>query len=315
MANKKLLLNTLSILMGSIILLSSACASKGAEAAVADTDQPAENVAESTNVPEVIATETPEPTQTPLSTATPDTRMKPEDWQNWPIIPEVTNKSREIYALGKELGVNPNAFSKIGDCQNIKESFMGLYDLKRYYLAPEQADWQETIDNFSGFFNRDGKAIEQGLNVAAALSPLQADPEECQAGESPLACELRVANPSFAFVSFERWWPDVTPPDQYEKYLRMVLDTIMAHGTVPILITKADNVEGNHQLNYIIAKLAYEYDLPLYNWWRAAQPLPYRGLDPERNDGFHISTEAWTERSAYALGTLDTLWKGLRDNG
>ena len=315
MLNRKFLLNTLSILMGSIILLSSACSSSGAAAAAAGADQPAENIVESTDTPEVIVTETPAPTQTPLSTATPDTRLKPEDWQSWPIIPEVTNKSREIYTLGKELGVNPNAFSKIGDCQNIKESFMGLYDLKRYYLAPEQADWQETIDNFSGFFNRDGKAIEQGLNVAAALSPLQADPEECQAGESPLACELRVANPSFVFVSFERWWPDVTPPDQYEKYLRMVLDTIMAHGTVPILITKADNVEGNHQINYIIAKLAYEYDLPLYNWWRAAQPLPYRGLDPERNDGFHISTEAWTERSAYALGTLDTLWKGLRDNG
>ncbi len=296
------------------MLLTSACTSSGAVVG-ANQSQPTVETEISTDIPvEVQATETPEPTQTPLSTATPDTRLLPEDWKNWPINPEVTHKSREIYALGKEMGINPNAFSKIGDCQNIKESFMGLYDLNRYYLAPEQADWQETIDNFHGYFNRDGKAIEQGLNVAAALSPLQADPDECQAGESPLDCELRVANPSFAFVAFERWWPDVTPPEQYEKYLRIVLDTIMAHGTVPILVTKADNVEGNHQLNYIIAKLAYEYDLPLYNWWRAAQPLPYRGLDPERNDGFHISIEAWTERSAYALGTLDTLWKGLQDN-
>ncbi len=308
----------LSILMGSIILLSSACSASGA-AAVVVKDQSALAAAAEADTPESPAapalTDAPAPTQTPLSTATPDTRMKPEDWQKWPIIPEVTNKAREVYALGIELGVNPKTFSKIGDCQNIKESFMGLYDLNRYYLAPEQTAWQETIDNFSGYFNRDGKAIEQGLNVAAALSPLQADPEECQAGESPLACELRVVNPSFAFVSFERWWPDVTPPEQYEKYLRMVLETIMAHGTVPILVTKADNVEGNHQLNFIIAKLAYEYDLPLYNWWRAAQRLPYRGLDPERNDGFHISVDAWTERSAYALGTLDTLWKGLRNNG
>ncbi|MDK2980064.1 MAG: hypothetical protein PWQ55_411 [Chloroflexota bacterium] len=313
MLNKKRITQTLSILMGTIILFSSACSAAPEAVAV---EQPTQAAAADTETPtEPAATETPAPTQTPMFTATPDTRMKPEDWQQWPIIPEVTNKAREVYATGKELGVNPQSFSKIGDCQNIKESFMGLYDLNRYYLTPEQADWQETIDNFSGYFNRDGKAIEQGLNVAAALSPLQADPEQCQAGESPLACELRVANPSFAFVSFERWWPDVTPPDQYEKYLRMVLDTIMAHGTVPILVTKADNVEGNQQLNLIIAKLAYEYDLPLYNWWRAAQPLPYRGMDPERNDGFHISVEAWTERSAYALGTLNNLWKGLRDNG
>lgn len=296
------------------MLFASACASSAPAASITEGQQ--EMVSEPiTETPTgVELTDTPQSTPTPLSTATPDTRLLPEDWQDWPIIPEVTNKSREIYQLGQELGVNSNAFSKIGDCQNIKESFMGLYDLNRYYLSTDQQGWQETIDNFRGYFNRDGKAIEQGLNVAAALSPLQADPEECQAGESPLACELRVANPSFAFVSFERWWPDITPPEQYEKYLRMVLDTIMAHGTVPILVTKADNVEGNHQLNYIIAKLAYEYDLPLYNWWRAAQPLPYRGLDPERNDGFHISTDAWTERSAYALGTLDTLWKGLRDH-
>lgn len=249
-------------------------------------------------------------TQVPSETT--EVRLLPKDWKKWPVIPEVTMRAREIYAQGTVLGVNAKSFSKIGDCQNIKESFMGLYDLDRYYLRPEQKEWQETIENFRGYFNRDGKAIEQGLNVAAALSAMQADPEECLPAENPVACELRIANPSFAFVSFERWWPDVTPPEQYEKYLRQVLDLIIEYGTVPILVTKADNVEGDHQINLIIATLAYEYDLPLYNWWKAAQPLPHRGLDPERNDGFHISVEAWTERSAYALGTLDTLWKGFR---
>lgn len=251
-------------------------------------------------------------TATPLFTATPDNRLKPDDWKKWPIIPQVTSRSRDVYALGESLGMDPRAFSKIGDCQNVKESFMGFYDLKRYFLSSSQKTWQDTIDQFKGFYNRDGKAIEQGLNVAAALSPLLADPVECRSGESPLACELRIVRPSFAFVSFERWWPDVTPPEHYEKYLRLVLETIMANGTVPILVTKADNIEGGQQINLIIANLAYEYDLPLYNWWRAAQALPHRGMDPERNDGFHISSDAWTGRSAYALGTLDTLWKGLR---
>jgi len=76
-------------------------------------------------------------------------------------------------------------------------------------------------------------------------------------------------------------------------------------------MTKADNVEGNHQINFIIAKLAYEYDLPLYNWWRAAQTLPNNGLDPQREDKFHIDPMyAWTEQSVYGLGTLDSIWKG-----
>jgi hypothetical protein len=55
--------------------------------------------------------------------------------------------------------------------------------------------------------------------------------------------------------------------------------------------------------------LAYEYDLPLWNFWRAAQDLPNQGLDLYREDGFHISYEAWTERSFTALRTLDVMWR------
>ena len=249
------------------------------------------------------------------STPTPDLRIQADQWQDWPIIPEVTNNAINIYASGLEMKVDPKSFSKIGDCQNIKEAFLGIYDLEgRYFLREDEKEWQETIDNFKGYFDRNGFAIEQGLNVAAALSPLHADPDVCESNESPLQCELRIANPSFAFVSFERWWPNATPPEAYEKYLRIVIQTIIDHGTVPILITKADNVEGNHQVNKIIAKLAYEFDIPLYNWWRAAQLLPYRGLDPERNDGFHISFRAWDKRSYFALETLDKLWKGLKNS-
>ena len=248
------------------------------------------------------------------TTPTPDLRIPAEQWKDWSIIPEVTNNAIEIYARGIQTKVNSRSFSKIGDCQNIKEAFLGIYDLEgNYFLWGEEIDWQETIDNFKGYFNKDGMAIEQGLNVAAALSPLHADPDICKPNESPLLCEFREANPSFAFISFERWWPKDTPPEVYEKYLRIVIQATIDRGTVPILITKADNVEGNHQINQIIAKLAFEFDIPLYNWWRAAQLLPHRGIDPERDDDFHISIRAWDKRSYYALETLDMLWKGLEN--
>ncbi len=253
----------------------------------------------------------PTPTKEIVYTPTPDTRIPPEQWQSWPIIPEATNRAKEIYQQGIAKGVNPYAFSKFGDCQNVKEAFMGIYDTDRYVLLDWQSSWQDTIDQFTGYFDRDGLAFGQGLNVAAALSPLQADPNSCKPDENPVQCELRAVNPAFAFVRFERWYPDVTPPDVYEKYLRQILDEIIAHGTVPILMTKADDIEGNNQINTIIVKVAYDYDLPLYNWWRAAQALPNHGLDPERNDGFHIDpVYAWTEQSAYGLGSLDSVWKG-----
>ena len=274
-----------------------------------------EEVVEQTSTPLVMEVAPPvAPTNTleQIFTPTPDTRIPPEEWQSWPILPEVTNRAFEIYQKGQTSGVNPQSFSKIGDCQNVKESFMGIYDTGIYFLQDWQKEWQQTIDHFKGYYNRDSLAFGQGLNVAATLSPLHADPNVCIPQESPLQCELRVINPAFVFVRFERWYPDVTPPDVYEKYLRQIIDEVIAHGTVPILVTKADNVEGNHQINYIIARLAFEYDLPLYNWWRAAQALPHQGLDPERDDKFHIDPMyAWTEQSAYGLGALDSIWKGI----
>jgi hypothetical protein len=266
---------------------------------------------------DVAPTLTAEPTNTPLptpipQTPTPDLRTPPDQWQNWPIVPELTNRAREIYALGVQTGVNRKAFSKIGDCQNVSEAFLGIYDKPgRYFLRPDETEWQVTIDNFSGYFDRDGASFGQGLNVAAALSPFQADPELCLPTEGPLQCELRIVMPSFAFISFERWWSSETPPEIYEQYLRQIIETVINNGTVPILVTKADNIEGGHRINLIIAKLAFEYDLPLFNWWRAAQFLDNNGMDPERNDGFHISYEAWDSRSYYALETLDRLWKDL----
>jgi hypothetical protein len=257
-------------------------------------------------------TATPVPTITPY-TPTPDLRTPPDQWQNWPTVPEITNRTFEIYAKGDQTGVNRQAFSKIGDCQNVSDAFLGIYDKPgRYFLRPDETNWQETIDNFSGYFDRDGLSFGQGLNVAAALSPFQADQNLCQPTEGPVQCELRSVKPSFAFISFERWWNEDTPPEVYEQYLRTIIDTVIENGTVPILVTKADNIEGGHRINQIIANLAYEYDIPLYNWWRAARFLPNNGMDPERNDGFHISYDAWDSRSYYALEILNNFWKELR---
>jgi hypothetical protein len=253
------------------------------------------------------------PTRVPNATATSDMRLPPEDWQKWPVVPSVTGRAVEIYRQGLAMGNNPHAFSKAGDCQSVKAAFMGYFDLPdRYNLGQDYQYLQETIDNFAGYFNTDGQAVKGGFNAATILSPLWANPEVCQPGENPLECELRVTRPSIVFISFEVWW-DGRTPETYEKYMRQVIDTVIAHGAVPILATKADNVEGDGSINLTTARLAHEYDLPLWNFWLAVQSLPYRGLDPVRNDGFHISTDAWNVRSFTGLEALDSIWKGVRD--
>mgnify|MGYP001548927567 FL=1 len=114
---------------------------------------------------------------TPEYTPTPDLRLSPEQWQQWPIIPEVSPNTIDIYQRGITLGNNPQRFSKIGDCQMVK-AVMGIYDLpNRYTLREENEYLQGTIDNFAGSFDRDGMAVKGGFNAATVLSPIWADPE------------------------------------------------------------------------------------------------------------------------------------------
>jgi len=251
------------------------------------------------------------PTLVTGPTATTATRLNPEDWREWPIVPTVTARAIEIYRNGQMMGLDPHAFSKVGDCQSVKAAFMGYFDIpERYSLGSNYAYLQQTIDNFAGHFNTDGQAVRGGFNAAAVLSPLWADPKACLAGEDPLDCELRITKPIIVIVSLEVWWNGRTP-QSYEALMRRILDTIIAHGAVPILATKADNVEGDNSLNLATAKLASAYDLPLWNFWAAVQSLPAHGMDTKRNDGFHISTDAWTTRSFTGLEALDSVWRGL----
>jgi hypothetical protein len=258
---------------------------------------------------EEAATPTPnQPTPTPIV----ETRLPPERWQEWPVIPELTGLEKAIYQQGLAMGNDPHSFSKVGDCQAIKSVLMGIYDQPgRYILAASDAHLQETIDYFAGSFNRDGQAVRGGYNAAAVLSPIWADPEVCQPGENPIECENRIHNPSFVIISLERWWEGRTV-ERYEEYMRTIIDYFLDNNVVPILSTKADNVEGDHRINLATARLAYEYHLPLWNFWLAVQPMPNHGIDPNR-DGFHISYDAWTVRSYTALEALDAVWRGVRD--
>jgi len=256
-----------------------------------------------------VATATPE-----IPLPPPGEGLPPERWQEWPVVPQATNRARHIYQQGQALGVDPHAFSKIGDCQSIKEALMGMFDQPGRYTLPTGHDQDvalaDTIRQFTGSFNRDGLAVKGGFNAASLLSPMWADPTVCRANETPLECELRVHKPAFVIISLEVWWQGRTP-SRYIEYMRKMLDYAIAHGTVPILSTKADNVEGDNSINLANARLAAEYDLPLWNFWTAAQPLPYHGMDPVRNDGFHISEDvAWPVRSLTALQALDSVWRG-----
>ena len=257
----------------------------------------------------------------PTATFTPKPSLEGDAWMKISTVPtSLSDPMRSVYEKGLALGNDPKHFSIIGDCQNVSSYFLSVYDKPgEFSLGEEYADLQPTIDYYAGSFSRKSLAVKGGFNVAAILSPLRADPKSCNQGESPLDCELRVWKPSVVFVSMETWWSE-KPAQEYDKYMRRVIERILETGAVPIIATKADNLEGNNSINATIAQIAYDYDLPLWNFWAAVQPLPNHGLS---RDHFHLTfarnffddpvrmQSAWPWRNLTALQTLDAVHRGL----
>jgi hypothetical protein len=181
----------------------------------------------------------------------------------------------------------------------------------RGILAPDSSEsylW-DAINAFEASFDRWSVTARGGFTAASILNALQADSEECKPGETPLTCEFRLNNPAFVLITLETWL-DPETIDRYEVYLRQILDTVIEKGAVPILLTKADSSElrgEKHVINPVIVNLAYEYQVPVVNFWRAAQYLDNFGIDPER-EGFHLSQAGYNLKNILALRALYATW-------
>jgi hypothetical protein len=261
-------------------------------------------------------------TSSPQATVSVEPRLPPDRWQEWPVIPAtVSQRTKEIFRRGLDLGNNPYAFSKIGDGGAATVWFLADFDLGgEYYNLGAYSSLQKVITYFKGSFGRTSVAAGRGFNTTILLDPAFADNTICGATESPLDCEIRQQQPSFAFFSLgtnQAWYPDL-----FASELRIIIERLLERGVIPILSTKADNREGNQRINQSIASLAYEYDLPLWNFWKAVQPLPNHGLqadlehltwagpffdDPARMEN------AWPWRNLTALQVLDLINRSVSE--
>jgi hypothetical protein len=262
-------------------------------------------------------------TAAPALVGTPERKdpLPENSWKDMPVVPTgISDRARAIYEYGLSQGTDPTHFSIIGDCQNVSSYFLSAFDKPgEYSLGDQYAYLKPTIDYYQGSFSRKSLAVKGGFNAAAVISPLRADPKSCKSGESPLDCELRTWHPSLVIVSMETWWSE-KPAEEYDKYMRRVLDRIIETGALPIIATKADNLEKDNAINRTIAQIAYEYQIPMWNFWAAVQPLPDHGLS---GDGFHLTfarnffddkdrmESAWPWRNLTALQTLDAVHKAL----
>lgn len=243
------------------------------------------------------------------------TALRPEEWKSWPVIPTLSPKALSIYQRGVLMGNNPRAFSKVGDGEISATWFLSDFDLgPDYYDLGTNTNLQATILHFEGSFGRASQAARRGFNAQRILDSTLTDLGFCQVDETPLHCEIRLHRPSFALISVGT--NQVWQADQFESGLRTIIEKLIAQGVVPILSTKADNLEGDDRINLIVARLSSEYDLPLWNFWLAVQPLPNHGLQDDLehltyypNDfGSQTALQfAWPVRNLSALQVLEML--------
>jgi len=267
----------------------------------------------------ILPTDTSVLTDTPLPSLTPDTRLSPDNWKDWPVVPTVSPKMKKVYQDGLAIGNNPNEFSKIGDGEISTVWFLTQYDTDPSNLhLGSHTELEPVIEHFAGSFGRIGMAAGRGFNTTIILGPVPAGTKGCNLEESRLDCELRVYHPSFALLSLgtnQIWEPQV-----YQPGMQKIIERLLKADVVPILSTKADNKEGNFRINTIIAQLAYQYDLPVWNFWRVVQPLPAHGLQSDQEHLTYAYSDfsnpinfqfAWPWRNLTALQTLDSVYRGV----
>ena len=308
-----------------IILLSAACAPGQKSTPIVSIP-----VTEAPTLPPPIIATGPSTTAPTLTAATTtvattlptDLPLDAADWKDWPVVPTLSSEMLKVYASGKAIGRDPHVVSVVGDCESSSDWFLKDFSKdKRYYDLGQYTDLQKTIDYFKPSLGYRSYAAIRGATASTVLSPLWADPKACNPNETPLACEYRVHNPAFAFIALGT--NDIHKIAQFEPKMRVLIEYTLAQGIVPILVTKADNLEGNETINSTIAKLAVEYRVPVWNFWVAVQSLPGHGL---QDDGAHLTfasnffdqpenlKRAWPIRNLTALQVLEAMRRSVPES-
>ncbi len=266
-----------------------------------------------TSTPKVDST--PQASSTPrvesaTLTATPNLNA----WMSLPVRPEAGENVRAIYERGIELGNDPNAFSIFGDCQAEPQEFLGVYDIDAALVQSLPPELRETVEHFSGSFERESPTAQDGTTPGALLwDQWHRGEYGCQFGETPVDCELRVHRPSFVIIQIGSHFES-----RNTEYLRRIIAQLIENGSVPVLATKADNRELDHRINRDMALLADEFDLPLWNFWASLSDLPNRGLftHPDRplQGDIYLTDEAKVIHRETGLEALNIVWRAATGN-
>jgi uncharacterized protein YgiM (DUF1202 family) len=227
-------------------------------------------------------------------------------------LPAVSARVRQIYANAASYGRNPNAVTVIGDCNSESAVYFGRATSGGFsvYSYPSLV---AVYQRFEKSFLRNSVATSGSFNTSAAFDNTWADPSQCS-NDAPFACELRLSRASIVVISLgtgdQHRWRD------FDGQYRRIIDYALSQGVVPVLMTKADELEfrqgGAPQdyINGVVRRLGNEYGLPVIDLHTATRTLPNNGLANEPPPQFHLSEEGMDMRMVMTLLTLHQIVYG-----
>ncbi len=227
----------------------------------------------------------PDNAPTQLPSPTPEPSLNGIPYSQIILLPDETiQHMQEVYALGQELGRDPNRFSKLGDSIIANADFLTRFDQPGTYILGPYDDLQPVIDNFPGSWDRFGVAIRIGLRAWGVFDPAWANKDWCEPNEVMIDCEIRLNNPSVLIIHLGSNDLDAN----FDQFLRKTVEHTLELGVIPILLTKADRYEGeDNRNNNTIRQVAADYAVPLIDFDVVAETLPNRGI--KEGDNVHLS--------------------------
>jgi hypothetical protein len=247
---------------------------------------------------------------TPVLTASlkPALTRAPASLPRW--IPAITPRMRQLYQQSAKAGRDLSMFTVVGDCNSESTAYLGRLAAGTFQLSKGQEYLQASITRFAAAFPRASLATHGSFGAMAMFDGTWADPAQCLPDEGPLACELRVSKASIVFIALgtgdQYAWKD------FEQNERAVIDFVLKAGALPVLVTKADDLETHSgapsgAINSVIRRLGKEYGVPVLDFWAATRTLPNYGLRNEGNDNFHMTPAGSDTRILATLQTLAAL--------
>ncbi len=236
-----------------------------------------------------------------------------------------TERGRQLFARAIAAGRDGRVFTIAGDSNSAWQHNLGTIVSGRRNFSTDRA-LGPVVARFDPSFAWVSVAVGGGFR-AADMFLSENTPAICRPAEPMFPCELRRSNASVVFIQLGTGdkfvWQD------YESNIRKMIDHALAQQVLPVLVTKADDLEsiqGGASLNYIndtLRQLAAEYKLPLIDFYVGTGSLPVvpnpelpkrpftqNGLLDEWGLYFHLSDEAFDLRLRSTLQMLAAVTGG-----